>query len=91
MVTHFRRLKVFNHCKLELDEIKKKKRDNFLCGEGLARKTLMVMLGIYWREFFKKKRRERTGKTEQEDLKQSEAEAKEAVLNRLSNMSSYVE
>ena len=48
------------------------------------------MLGVYWREFFKKRKRLHTGQTDAEDLKQSEAEAKEAVLNRLSNMTSYV-
>lgn len=91
MLTHFRRIKVFNECKKELDEIKKKKHSDLLQGINSARRTLRIMLGIYWREFFKKRRRMHTGKTEAEDLKQSESEAKEAVLNRLFNMSNYVD
>ena len=51
----------------------------------------MMMLGCYWREFFKKRRRKAIGATPAEDLKQSELEAREAVINRLSNMGSYVE
>lgn len=49
------------------------------------------MLGVYWKHFFKKRRRKETGTTKAEDLKQSEEEAREAVLNRVVNMSTYVE
>ena len=49
------------------------------------------MLGVYWKEFFKKERRKHTGTTKEEDLKQSEETAREAVLRRLERMSSYVD
>ena len=91
MLTHFRRIVIFNECKKELDQIKSKKHSKLLSGHHLARRTLRVMLGEYWKEFFRKRRRMHTGQTDAEDLKQSEAEAKEAVLNRLSNMTSYVD
>ena len=49
-----------------------------------------MMLGLYWVEFFKKRRRLHTGTTAEDDLKQSEDQAKEAVIRRLSRMTTYV-
>ena len=90
-MTQQRRLKVFNTCKAELDLIKAKRSRSLLQGGKIARMTLRIMLGVYWRDFFRKLKRRRTNQTFAEDLKQSEAEAREAVLTRLVGMTQYVD
>ena len=42
MLTHYRRLKVFNGCKLELDKIKSKKHTGLLGGIKLARRSKYI-------------------------------------------------
>jgi len=90
MVTHFRRVKIFNETKKELDKLKDKQVEELMSGECIARRTLRIMLGTYWRDFFRKLRNKHTGQTMKEDLKQSEEEARQAVLKRLNNMMTYV-
>ena len=69
MVTHFRRVKIFNETKKELDKMKVKVKEEILSGEKIARRTLRIMLGTYWRDFFRKLRNKHTGQTMKEDLK----------------------
>ena len=49
LVSHFRRLKVFNTVQAELQTLKNKKVEKWSSSQNAARATLRKLLAVYWK------------------------------------------